>query len=343
MVGKILKVLYLDHIYMISEKTFEKRTFNCSYHNWRDQMWRESELKTNTEVIRSHGGDEREYGSLSCVPSTTQLCTFSTPFAAPSPILLSGSSTIQHDVIGRDPFQYTVSIIVHVSYYHCEDLLNVLDDYLTSEVSWRRPVMSLLAISPFLPILSIPCFSHCFAALRLLSLLDIKWKKFNAIWYNIQYMFRFGWGAQFVLTFHLTSSLPISVFTRRLLQVRIIGCLTFGCSSAFIIGSRSLPIVAKVLRSVTQILDLLKQSIDWPTIKYYWNYLNNWLTTSYSLLEQICSGADERQSRWHSLEWSPLILCLQSSAATSIDRCVQHRALRVMCVVLCSTSICSLL
>ena len=135
------------------------------------------------------------------------------------------------------------------------------------------------------------------------------------------------------MTFHLTSSLPISVFTRRLLQVRIIGCLTFGCSSAFIIGSRSLPIVAKVLRSVTQILDLLKQSIDWPTIKYYWNYLNNWLTTSYSLLEQICSGADERQSRWHSLEWSPLILCLQSSAATSIDRCVQHWALRVMCVV----------
>ena len=38
------------------------------------------------------------------------------------------------------------------------------------------------------------------------------------------------------------------------------------------------------------------------------------------------------RGRWHSLEWSPLILCLQSSAATSIDRCVQHWALRVMCV-----------
>ena len=159
-------------------------------------------------------------------------------------------------------------------------------------------------------------------------------------------MFRFRWCAQIVLTFHLTSGLPISVFTRRLLQVRIIGCLTFGCSSAFIIGSYSLPIVANVQCSVGQILDLLEQSIDWPTINYYWNYWNNWPTTSYSLLEQICFGADERQSRWHSLEWSPLILCLQSSAATSIDRCVQHWALRVMCVtcvVLWSVSICSLL
>ena len=136
------------------------------------------------------------------------------------------------------------------------------------------------------------------------------------------------------MTFHLTSSLPISVFTRRLLQVRIIGCLTFGHSNAFIIGSCSLPIVANVQYSVGQILELLEQSIDWPTLKYYWNYWNNWPTTSYSLLEQICFGADERQSRWHSLEWSPLILCLQSSAATSIDRCVQHWALRVMCVVL---------
>ena len=74
------------------------------------------------------------------------------------------------------------------------------------------------------------------------------------------------------------------------------------------------------------------EHLDWLNINYYWNYWNNWPTTSYSLLEQICFGADERQSRWHSLEWSPLILCLQSSAATSIDRCVQHRALRVMCV-----------
>ena len=48
------------------------------------------------------------------------------------------------------------------------------------------------------------------------------------------------------------------------------------------------------------------------------------------------SALEQMRGRWHSLEWSPLILCLQSSAATSIDRCVQHRALRVMCVVLWS-------
>ena len=125
----------------------------------------------------------------------------------------------------------------------------------------------------------------------------------------MQYMFRFRWGAQFVLTFHLTSSLPISVFTRRLLQVRIIGCLTFGCSSAFIIGSYSLPIIANVQRSVGQILELLEQSIDWPTIKYYWN---NWPTTSYSLLEQICFGADERQmalSGVESIDTLPSVEC----------------------------------
>ena len=128
----------------------------------------------------------------------------------------------------------------------------------------------------------------------------------------MQYMFRFRWGAQFVLTFHLTSSLPISVFTRRLLQVRIIGCLTFGCSSAFIIGSYSLPIVANMQSSIDQILDLLEQSINWPTINYYCNYWNNWPTTSYSLLEQICFGADEGQmalSGVESIDTLPSVEC----------------------------------
>ena len=118
--------------------------------------------------------------------------------------------------------------------------------------------------------------------------------------------------AQFVLTYHLTSSLPISVFTRRLLQVRIIGCLTFGCSSAFIIGSYSLPIVANMQSSIDQILDLLEQSINWPTINYYWNYWNNWPTTSYSLLEQICFGADEGQmalSGVESIDTLPSVEC----------------------------------
>ena len=148
----------------------------------------------------------------------------------------------------------------------------------------------------------------------------------------MQYMFRFRWGAQFVLTFHLTSSLPISVFTRRLLQVRIIGCLTFGRSSAFIIGSCSLPIVANVQCSVGQILELLEQSIYIGPLSSTIGTIGLLPATHYwsrSALEQM-------RGRWHSLEWSPLILCLQSSAATSIDRCVQHWALRVMCVVLWS-------
>ena len=156
-----------------------------------------------------------------------------------------------------------------------------------------------------------------------------------------KYMFRFRWGAQIVLTFHLTSSLPISVFTRRLLQVRIIGCLTFGCSSAFIIGSCPLPIVAKVQYSDGQILELLEQSIDWPSMKYYWNYWNNWPTTSYSLLEQICSGADERQmalSGVESIDTLPSVECCNINWSL----CSTLGVARYVCGPW-STGICSLL
>ena len=154
-------------------------------------MWHEIELKINTEVIQSHGGDEREYGSLSCVPSPTPIvdllhsvCCTGEPhqFCWLAP---------EHGVFRHNPFQY---ILIG----RCSCLLfglcrpNVLDEYLTSEVSWRRPVMSLLAISPFLPILSIPCFSLLFAALRLLSLLDIKWENHSTsfdVGHNICFTF----------------------------------------------------------------------------------------------------------------------------------------------------------
>ena len=81
-----------------------------------------------------------------------------------------------------------------------------------------------------------------------------------------------------------------------------------------------------------QILELFEQSIDWPTINYYWNYWNNWRGLIPATHFWSRSALEQMRGRWHSLEWSPLILCLQSSAATSIDRCVQHWALRVMCV-----------
>ena len=197
---------------------------------------------------------------------------------------------------------------------------------------WPFPLSSLFSLFPTFPTASL--LSDFWAGYK---------RKNHATPFECQtkYMFRFRWGAQIVLTFHLTSSLPISVFTRRLLQVRIIGCLTFGCSSAFIIGSCSLPIVANVQCSVGQILELLEQSIDWPTVKYYWNYWNNWPTTSYSLLEQICFGADERQmalSGVESIDTLPSVECRNINWSL----CSTLGVARYVCGPW-STSICSLL
>ena len=106
-------------------------------------------------------------------------------------------------------------------------------------------------------------------------------------------MFRFGWGAQFVLTFHLTSSLPISVFTRRALQVRIIGCLTFGCSSAFIIGSCSLVLVANVQCSVDQNTGAIGTE---HRLAHYLVLLE--LLEQLAYYQLLTTGADLLWSRW---------------------------------------------
>ena len=156
--------------------------------------------------------------------------------------------------------------------------------------------MSLLAISPFLPILSIPCFSHCFAALRLLSLLDIKRKTIQHhlmsdtiyVSLSVRCTICFDvssdvWSAH--ISFHQTfAPSPNNWLLNVWLQQRIHNWLLLAansCQGAVFCWPNTRAIGAEYL--------------NWPTINFYWNYWNNWPTTSYSLLEQICFGADERQ------------------------------------------------
>ena len=175
MVEKILNVLFLDHIYDLRPRKFRKEKVQLlvsqlvrSILGWK---WAKNQHSGYLVPRRRWKGIQKLI-----------LCTFFNPivFLLHSVCFTGEPRQLcrlapEHDVFGHNPFQYIL-----IGRCSCPLFLlgrpNVLDEYLTSEVSWRRPVMSLLAISPFLPILSTPCFSHCFAALRLLSLLDIKRK-----------------------------------------------------------------------------------------------------------------------------------------------------------------------